>query len=76
MEYIIRESASEIRTLARFSLRKHWSQIALAMAVYYLLISTLPLAIDELLPGAVITQYDTLMEQYVEYQCDQIIEHA
>ncbi len=61
MDYIVRETCSEIRTLSRLALRDNWVKVALAVAIYYLLTSTLPLAIDELVPGATITRYNEML---------------
>ena len=67
MDYIVREKCSEIRALARMSLRKNWAKVTVAMMIYYLLLVTLPLAIDELIPAATLEQYNALLEETVEY---------
>lgn len=67
MDYIVREKCSEIRTLSRMSLRNNWGKVAVAMAIYYVLLVTLPVAIDELIPAATISQYNTLLEETIEY---------
>ena len=67
MDFIVREKCSEIRALARMSLRNNWGRVVIAMALYYVLLFTLPIAIDALIPGATISQYNTLLEENVEY---------
>ena len=67
MDYIVREKCSEIRALSRMSLRNNWARLAVAMAIYYLLLITLPTAIDELIPGATLEQYNAVLEETVEY---------
>lgn len=67
MDFIIREKCSEIKTLARIALKNNWAKVTFAMAIYYLLLITLPSAIDELIPGATISQYSTALEETVEY---------
>ncbi|MBR3786229.1 MAG: DUF975 family protein [Firmicutes bacterium] len=67
MDFIVREKCSEMKALARMALRNNWGKIVLAMAIYYLLLITIPLAIDELIPGATISQYDPLLEETMEY---------
>ena len=67
MDFIIREKCSEIRALARMALKNNWAKVTFAMAIYYVLLITLPFAIDELVPGATISQYNTLLEETVEY---------
>ena len=49
---IIRETASEMRAIARKALRGNWKPVAIAMAIYYILMITAPLLVDELIPGA------------------------
>lgn len=67
MDFIVREKCSEIRALARMSLRNNWGKVVLAMAIYYVLMITLPLVIDEMIPGATIERYNALLEETVEY---------
>lgn len=67
MDFIVREKCSEIRTLARMALRNNWAKVAVAMAIYYVILVTLPIAIDELIPAATISQYNALLEETVEY---------
>ena len=67
MDFIVREKCSEIRALARMALRNNWMKVTVAMAIYYALLITLPLAIDELIPAATISQYNALLEETVEY---------
>lgn len=67
MDYTVRETCSEIRTLARMSLKNNWLKVTVAMALYYLLLFTLPIAIDELIPGATIEQYNGILEETMEY---------
>ncbi len=67
MDFTVRETCSEIRTLARMSLKNNWLKVTVAMALYYLLLFTLPIAIDELIPGATIEQYNSLLEETMEY---------
>ena len=63
---IVRETASEMRAIARKALRGNWKNFALVMALYYLLMITLPLIMDELLPSATISQLDELTGETVE----------
>lgn len=67
MNYIIREKCSEIRALARMYLRNNWGKVVVAMGIYYFLLNTLPLAIDELIPAATISEYNYTLGEYVEY---------
>ena len=46
MNIIIRETSSEMRAIARKALRGNWKNFAIIMALYYLLMITLPLLID------------------------------
>ena len=57
---IIRETSSEMRAIARKALRGNWKAVVFAMAVYYLLMITAPLLMDELFPGTVLSQMDEL----------------
>ena len=60
MEHIIiRETCSEMRAIARRALRGNWKGVAVAMALYYLLMVSIPSILDIFLPGATI---DSLSE--------------
>ena len=52
MDFIVRETCSEIGALARMSLRDNWKRVAFTMGLFYILFVTLPLAISVLVPGA------------------------
>lgn len=62
---IIRETSSEMRAIARKALNGNWRLIIVALAVNYLLVSTLPLLIDELIPGAVYNYYNETLGETV-----------
>lgn len=64
---IIRETSSEIRAIARNALRENWAAVAIAMAVYYLMTSTIPAVLTEIMPFGVIRQYNALLQDYVEF---------
>lgn len=55
-----------MRAIARKALRGNWKNFAIIMALYYLLMITLPLLIDELIPGATISQLDELTGETTE----------
>jgi len=61
MDYIVREKCSEIRALARMSLRHNWHKAALAVALFYILLNILPELIGMLIPGASYSYYDELL---------------
>lgn len=67
MNIIIRETSSEIRAIARNALKGNWKTVAMTMMLYYLLVTTLPLAIDELIPGAVFSSYSEALGENIEY---------
>lgn len=68
MEHIIiRETCSEIRTIARKALRGNWLGVVVAMAIYYLLMITLPNAIDVLIPGASINTYNETLDENITF---------
>lgn len=67
MDFIVREKCSEIRTLARMALKNNWAKVTIAMAIYYMLLITLPIAIDELIPSASIEQYNASLGESIEY---------
>ncbi len=66
MNIIIRETSSEMRAIARKALRGNWVRFAVIMALYYLLLITLPLIIDELIPAATISQMDAVTGETTE----------
>lgn len=66
MNIIVRETASEMRAIARKALRGNWVNFALVMALYYLIMVTLPSLMDELLPSATISQLDELTGETTE----------
>lgn len=67
MDFIVRETCSEIRALARVALRNNWVKVAVAMAIYYFLLNTLPLAIDALIPAASFEQYNEVLGETIKY---------
>lgn len=62
---IIRETSSEMRAIARKALRGNWLMVIAAVALNYFLISTLPILIDELIPGAVYNYYNESLGETV-----------
>lgn len=63
---IIRERSSEIRAIARNALRENWVSVTIAMAVYYLMTSTIPALLTEILPFGVIREYNAVLENDIE----------
>lgn len=63
---IIRENSSEIRAIARNALRENWVKVAIAMAVYYLMTTTIPALLTVIMPFGVIREYNPLLENYVD----------
>ncbi len=64
---IIRETSSEIRAIARNALRENWAAVAIAMGVYYLMTTSIPSLLTEIMPFGVIRQYNELLQNYVEF---------
>lgn len=65
MNIIVRESSSEMRAIARHSLRGNWKKVTLAMAIFYFLLFSLPLIFDQLIPSAAITVTDPVTEELI-----------
>lgn len=76
MDFIVRETCGEIRALARMALRNNWKKIALGVAVFYVLISTIPGLIDALIPGAVYSYYDPMLEETFDFPIVSILYFA
>jgi len=67
MDYIVREKCSEIRALGRMSLRHNWHKVALAVAIFYILVNILPELLSMLIPGASYSYYDEMLGETVTY---------
>ncbi|MGN0659458.1 MAG: DUF975 family protein [Emergencia sp.] len=62
---IVRETSSEIRAIARNALSGNWTKVAVGMAVYYVMISTIPNLLAALIPGAAYTYYNETVGQHI-----------
>lgn len=58
MDFIVRETCYEMRALARRALRGNWKKVAFAMGLFYVLLITLPMIVNELIPAASYTIED------------------
>lgn len=62
---IVRESAGEIRAIARNALKGNWVKVIIGVLVFYLLSTTVPLLITVLLPNTITSYYFEAMEQSI-----------
>lgn len=62
---IVRETASEIRAIARGALKGSWPVVIAAMAVYYIMTTTIPDLLGVLIPSAAYTVYNEYLQEYI-----------
>lgn len=62
---IVRETASEIRAIARGALKGNWPVVIVAMAVYYIMTTTIPDLLAVLIPSAAYNVYNEYLQEYI-----------
>ena len=62
---IVRETSSEIRAIARSSLKGCWPQVAIGVFLYYVMTTTIPVLLGYLMPFASYQYYNELFGQSI-----------
>lgn len=62
---IVRETASEIRAITRGALKGNWPVVIAAMAVYYIMTTTIPNLLAVLIPSASYNVYNEYLQEYI-----------
>lgn len=73
---IIRESASEMRAIARNALRGNWQKVFIGMLIYYLVTTTVPLLLNTAIPNPFPAYYNEALEESVRFSIGSLYKYV